>query len=86
MQLLGAVIFIGILVIVLVACVYLANTQKTPSLPRRSIFTLDTPYHRENMNNAREVLEKLDERSLRERRRHPQGSHRHQKLKHERDG
>ena len=81
MQLLGAIILIGILTIVLVACAYFANTEKTPSLPRRSIFTGDALYHRDNMNSALEALEKLDTRSLRERRRHARGSHRHQKLK-----
>ncbi|HZS76335.1 MAG TPA: hypothetical protein VFA41_06945 [Ktedonobacteraceae bacterium] len=57
MQLLGILIFIGILVLLLAAAMYFGNTQKTPN--RRSGSALDDLYSSKGMGNvinANEVI------------------------------
>ncbi len=83
MEWLGLVIFIGILTLLLIAALYLGKTQKTPSLPRPSRFTLNASHHGEGIPTAFKTLEKLDERSSRERRRHPLVQYRQRKYRHE---
>lgn len=58
MQLLGILILPGILVLLLVAAVYLANTQKTPN--RRTGSALDDLYRSKGMGNVLDARDALD--------------------------
>jgi len=74
MQLLGILILLGILVLLLVAGLYFANTQKMPN--RRSGSALDDLYRSKGMGNVLDSRERLDEISPSEHRRHSQGRQR----------
>ena len=68
MQLLGILILLGILVLLLVAGMYFANTQKTPN--RHSGSALDDLYRSKGMGNVLDAREKVDEMRSMEHRRH----------------
>lgn len=58
MQLLGILILLGILVLLLLAGMYFANTQKTPN--RRSGSALDDLYRSKGMGNVLDARDTLD--------------------------
>ena len=80
MQWLGALILIGILALLLLAGVYLGNSQKTSN--RRPASSLDDFYHSEGMGNVLNANEKLNELSAVEHHRHSHGGQQHREHKH----
>lgn len=81
MQLLGVLIFIGILVLLLLAAVYFGNTQKTPNRP--SVSPLDDLYRSKGMGNIVDANQQLREFSGGKSRRRMRGSERRRHRKDE---
>ncbi|GAC1567056.1 MAG: hypothetical protein NVS3B14_11900 [Ktedonobacteraceae bacterium] len=83
MQLLGALILIGLLALLLISAVYLGNTEKTPN--RRPASSLDDLYHSEGVGNVLDANEKLNDLSAGEHEHHSHGEQQHHQHKREKD-
>jgi D-alanyl-D-alanine dipeptidase len=81
MQLLGILILLGLLVLLLIAGMYFANTQKTPN--RRSGSALDDLYRSKGMGNVLDARERLDEMRSTGHRHHTQVQEKGQHHRHE---
>ncbi len=68
MQWLGIAIFLGILILLFLACMYLSNSQQSPK--QRSGSAVDDFYHARGMGNLNNARQKLDG-IARDQKRHP---------------
>ncbi|HLX56047.1 MAG TPA: hypothetical protein VKR83_03405 [Ktedonobacteraceae bacterium] len=80
----GGLILIGILALLLIAGVYLGNSEKTPN--RRPASSLDDFYRSSGLGNVLDANEKLNELSEGEHQRHAHGGQQqHHQHKHDED-